>query len=197
MKKNHFKCTYCHEIFNEDDEPKEHEPGTRSTMCWDCYKRNFMIDCQLCEEYFRNNSKPGKFYFVLMPTDVNDTGMKSGIYKANRFPVWSSDMFTATINQENVELITELDKTILGSEGHTNEICPDCFKQYTNENWLTLKRKSILLKEIKENISVEVGRLVKKRKGDIKYFNKMFTPLVNTIEKRRNILYKKMQKVLL
>lgn len=196
MKKNHFKCTYCQEIFNQHNEPKEREPGTKHAMCWDCYRRNFMIDCQLCEESFRNNSKPGKFYFVLMPADVKDTGMKSGIYRANHFPVWRSDMFSATINQENVELITKLDKIILGEEGHTNEICPDCFKKYTNEKWISLKRKAILLGTVKSTIRTKIGMVVRQQKGDIKYFSKMVHPLVKSIDTRQRILSRKMREIL-
>src|SRR5690242_17538849 len=115
MKKGHFKCSYCSEVFDTESDGKYHEPQTRRVMCWDCYRRNYMIDCQLCEDPFRNNSKPGKFYFVLMPADVKETGLKSGIYRANHFPVWTSDMFTATIEKQNVELIKALDKTMLPS----------------------------------------------------------------------------------
>lgn len=193
MKKGNFKCTYCHEIFNEEDEPKEFEPGTRHAMCWDCYRRNFMIDCELCEESFRNNSKPGKFYFVLMPSDVSETGMKSGIYRAHSFPVWRSDMFSCTINQENVDLITELDESILSHEGHTNEICPECFKKYTNEVWLQNKRKFILLESVKETIRTEVGKVIRKQNGDIKYFSKLLKPLIKSIDKRSQILYRKLR----
>jgi hypothetical protein len=192
MKKGDFKCTYCDGVFNEELESKEREPGTRKAMCWDCYKRNYMIQCELCEEHFRNNSKPGKFYFVVMPNDVRETGMKSGIYRAHRFPVWSSDMFSCTINKENVDLITPLDKFVLQGDGHTNEICPECFKKYTNENWLKNKKKAILLDAVRETIRSSVSKVILKQKGDFKYFNKLLGPVINSINKRSKMAYRKL-----
>lgn len=195
-KKTHFDCCYCNEsIAYEDVGGNPYKDGGKP-LCDDCYRRNFMIQCPLCEEDFPNKTpNPDKYYFVIMPADVKQTGMKSGIYRGKKYPIWTSDMFSVTIDEFNVELVKPLNKHILHQDDHTNQICPDCFKRYTNEDWLKVKKKILLIDALMKEMRHRFYKVIRKHKGDLKYFSKVFKPTHETLNRRSQILYHQLRRI--
>jgi hypothetical protein len=148
----------------------------------------------LCEEYFSNKTpKPKKYFFVLMPADVKETGMKSGIYRGKNYPIWTSDIITVTINEYNVELVKPLDKIILHQSEHTNQICPTCFKNYTDDKWIETKQKILLIDALIKEMGHRFYEVIKLHNGDIKYYNKVFKPTFDTLKRRQKLLYNKLR----
>lgn len=195
-KKTHFDCSYCGESIAYEDVGGSPYKDGRKPMCEDCYSRNFLIQCPLCEENFQKKTpKPENYYFVIMPSDVKATGMKSGIYRGKSYPIWTSDMFSVTIDEHNVELVKPLNKLILHQQQHTNQICPDCFKRYTNDNWLELQKKIILIDALTEEMRHRFYKVIRKHGGDMKYFSRVFKPTHETLKRRSGIMYNKLRQI--
>lgn len=131
-----FNCDYCGESIKYEDVGGDPHKDGGSPICDDCYREHYTFDCPLCEDYHSKKEYEGvdRYFFVVMPDDVEEAKIESGIYRAIAFPVWVGDMFSVSIQKQNIQLVKALDKGELPDKGyHTNQICEDCFKEYTKE----------------------------------------------------------------
>lgn len=129
-----FECYQCGKEIpcNEEEGTPYHEDGHE--YCERCYTEQFQFDCPICEDYCSKEEclPENTFFYCNHP----DAGVPPGFYKVNEFPVFISDMFTATIQEDNVELVSS---TIVYKHDGPLElcdyICRDCFNEAGISEW--------------------------------------------------------------
>lgn len=116
---NYEQCESCNELFDSNCEGITTDDGQICEACSDDYHY-----CPLCEEYFKAATDPKDSFFVLSPSDAEGQDMKPGLYSVDRFPVYTSDMVTQTIDKCAVVLIKE--STEYETSGF---VCRTCFDE--------------------------------------------------------------------
>lgn len=126
------KCSYCGDALSIEEICNPYMDG-QDIMCYGCYNEHFEATCPMCEDYFTKSQGADKFLF-LVPVDlIRDQEIETdelkpmvpGIYKANRFPIYTSDMFTEWFEFSNIELYIAVDMP----GDLAGEICPDCIEE--------------------------------------------------------------------
>lgn len=112
-------CDECSEYFDRNCEGISTKTGFACECCRDGYSA-----CPLCDEHFKRSDTPENTVFVLSTDDAEDQKMKPGLYKAVRFPVYTSDMFSEWISKDAVTLIKECKEY-----DETGFICQECFEK--------------------------------------------------------------------
>ena len=123
------KCTRCEELLDEEEaeSPRlDKRDDNEDIICDDCYTELFEITCPICEEYFEDeNFGEGKFHFIITDYDYPHS-IRPGVYKAIRFPFFSSCMVGSDdIYPECVEFVAPI-KHGWCKKSANGQICQEC-----------------------------------------------------------------------
>jgi hypothetical protein len=141
---NKFRCYQCDakEVaeYDEDNVYPNYDKE-RNAYCDRCWQEYFQFYCPICEEH--QDKEPecpdNTFFYLHLPHD----GLKPGYYRVKDFPVWTSDIFSVTIQTYNVEQAS--DNICYKHDGpleDTDYICRSCFEQ---KGWSTIRAKAHVL----------------------------------------------------
>lgn len=123
------ECCHCG---NEIDEDYYREKDNE-IYCDNCYHEQIEFTCPICEDYHENPETPQE-HFVYLHSEQD--GYKPGFYNVLRFPVYISDMFSATLCSDALKLASDTkvykhDK----EENLSGFICKECFDKKGLDEW--------------------------------------------------------------
>lgn len=138
-------CSLCGQsIFEMDDFPETNEEDY-DVLCSDCYDREFMQLCEVCQEFYEPRHDT-VHYLVFTPRQIDEFGLevKPGIYRPKENPYYYGDVVFGFqgLFEENLELINECDMDSILSEKLKQSyqiqladcICQTCAEKYGNIN---------------------------------------------------------------
>ena len=138
--------------------------------CDNCYQDNFQFTCSICEEYHDNPETPQENY-IYLHKEID--GYKQGFYNVLRFPVYFSDMFSATICSDALNLASTNRIYKENTEDPTGFICKGCFDNkgvsqhsiysHIRSKWISgmSKKKIDTISKIIVNVSPEYYECMK------------------------------------
>ena len=115
-------CSYCEKMldFEEIKNPPRDEDG--DIICDDCYNENCCYKCFLCDEYYKNPTKPEEIYFII----GQGHNIDPGLYQVIRFPYYLKYIGLGVVFYENsIKWI----KDVEFSGNLIKKICPNCVKR--------------------------------------------------------------------
>lgn len=144
MKKNN-ECSYCGNDLDEEEVENPRRDESEDIMCDQCYEDNYQNYCSLCEETYDKPTKPEETFFVVAKEVSEECEVEPGFYKVLDWPYWlgATGFGFEMLFKNSIELVKAADinsmlKKFYGKyaeEFGADEICPECFKKYTNPKY--------------------------------------------------------------
>lgn len=123
------ECCNCGKEL-EGEEAENPYMNDDDIYCDDCFTREFQETCAICEDYFDKPTSPEEHYFCVDKKSAKYHQINPGIYRVLRYPFYRvsclGDDFS--LFHEDVEFVAKF------SCKDSGNVCPDCFKKYTNQN---------------------------------------------------------------
>ncbi len=141
------QCDDCGKHVSEMDDFPTINIEKDELLCEDCHTEEYYSTCPCCEDYYDKYETPDKdvMHCYISKDFAEENGMKGGIYKVLKFPIFWGDCLTSfdAFYNDSLELVKEIDITSVeknidwrntGVDISADYICPSCVSHYKNEN---------------------------------------------------------------
>lgn len=158
------ECYNCGaSIFEMEDFP---EIVDEKVFCEDCYKREYLTTCIICEEYYNKPRTPKQTLLIITKETAADLGIKqAGFYQVKKYPFFlaATGFGVEHIFADSIKLlhpcnINSMFKKLKRHTINSGECCEECVNKYSGKtklvnNYVNKKYGSKLIKLQKEVIS--------------------------------------------
>jgi len=102
-------CFICEKPLNAEErrDPKRDENG--DALCDECYSSEYEAPCGRCHNYYDMLHWRHPVHFIAFPeAQEADEMLVPGYYRVLRYPLWTSDYFTTSVEMRNVVKVADL-----------------------------------------------------------------------------------------
>lgn len=107
-------CSYCGDELDGEELESPYKDESGDIICDDCYHDHYEGTCDLCQNIVQNTeleSKPGELFAVWSEASaIGAKDLKPGYYRVKEWPMYVSDMLSASFFSESIEKIMDLDE---------------------------------------------------------------------------------------